>query len=1449
MSKPPTRIKNHTSKLAERQRELLDILPSATLVTRYDGTIIFANQRVKNEYGAEVGQNIQIFYQHVQDRENFLHTLQEKGYIDNFEMPARKADGTLVWILLSARQFDFDGERTILSSLVDITGRKQAEEALRTSEEKFRTIFMVSSDGIYISKPEGKGKLVDVNEAFAVMTGYTREEIIGQSALELGIFYDPADRERLLHEVEHYGICKEIELKIRKKNGEVIFGSLSGQLIYLDGEMVLMGVMRDISARKHAEDEIKMLKHSIDNHYDSAYWFGPDNRIVYINTAGCKSLGYRKEEVIGQSISLVDPLATPEAMVEFWERLRRDGYYYSMEIFHRRKDGSEFPVDSITTYVNYEGREYACGFTRDITERKRAEAELQRSRANLAALVESTDNLIWSVDINYRLITYNKALDQHFIQNYGTHAIIGALPEAFLPPDRATRWPDLYERAINEGPYRLEYGLPGGRTLELSFNPIIQQEKTVGVSVFGKDITERKKAEEATRISEARLRRAELASKSGNWELHLDTRTMIASEGAAKLYGLAQERFEYEYAKQIPLPEYRPLLDAALKNLIEKNEPYDVEFKIKTADTGEIKDIHSIARFDKERKILFGIIQDITERKRAEISLRESETRYRALFEQSPDGVVILNPENIRPIEFNDQVCRQLGYTREEFSKLSLADIEADETLEDTLYHVRNIMHQGRDDFEAHHRTKQGEIRNILVTAHLIYAGNTPLFHCLWRDITDRKKAEEALLESEERFHAMFQGHGAMMLLVEPTSGQILEANIAAQNFYGYPIHSLQQMRIDEINVLPPSEVAEQRKLALHKHLNYFVFPHRLANGQIRSVEVHSTPIKIGGKSILFSIIHDVTERVSAEENLARQAERMQILHLMERAITSKLELKHILDLLASEVVKQIHVDACSILLLNPQTNKLEFTARKGFHTKALKFTRLALGVGLAGRAAKERKIIQIANLSQVIETGPSLIKAVEGEKFVSYFGIPLIAKDQVLGVMEIFHRTELKPTPDWIKFLDTLADQAAISIDNARLLETTQQSLKEANALYRINKDLIAAADADFLMKNVVDLLQENFRYHYVQIFVADPKTGNFMLRAGSGEIGQKLQAEGFFLTPGEGIVGFTAETGKAFFTNDVDQVISSVKMPYLGETKSELAVPIRVGERMLGLLDVHQVPPATLTERDMQLVSVVADQLAVAHQKAQMYAELQNALKQEQTTRDALIQAEKLTLSGRLLASVSHELNNPIQAIQNALFLLKSEEGISSQGKQDLEIVLSETERMANLLERLRATYQPTNQKEFRFVQVNDLITDTCALVATHLRHSGISHTFLADPNLPSIPALANQLRQVFLNLVMNAVDAMPKGGRLTLSTQLLPDANEVLIKIADTGTGIDENIFPNIFEAFVTNKERGTGLGLAISYEIILKHDGRIKAENNPDQGATVSIWLPISAGGEG
>ncbi len=505
---------------------------------------------------------------------------------------------------------------------------------------------------------------------------------------------------------------------------------------------------------------------------------------------------------------------------------------------------------------------------------------------------------------------------------------------------------------------------------------------------------------------------------------------------------------------------------------------------------------------------------------------------------------------------------------------------------------------------------------------------------------------------------------------------------------------------------------------------------------------------------------------------------------------------------------------------------------------------KMRIGEGIAGLAISTGETIYVHDTM----TDPRFLSPGKPAKFRSLIVAPIQSRDRLVGTISIQSDRPNAFALDETRLITTLGLQAAVAIENSTLLETTRRDLQEINALYHITQQLVASLDPDQLMKDVVDLLAESFGYLYVQIFTVDPDSGDLVLRQGSGQIGARLKEQGHRLPIGSGIIGHTAEIGEPFFTNNVDDVVFFLRNPLMPETQSELSVPIKIEGQVVGVLDIQQAPPARLTARDMQLMTTVADQLAVALQKANLYTNLQNALRQEQATRLQLIHSERLAVVGRLLASVSHELSNPMQAIQNALYLLKEERGISPQGRQDLEIVLSEAERMAVMLERLRAAYRPGRETNFQPVQVNDIIETVHALTATLLRHSAISFEFHPDPALPEIPALADQLRQVFLNLFVNAVDAMKTGGRLTVATRLLSEHREILVEISDTGPGIPEDILPRIFEPFVTGKEKGSGLGLFVSHEIVMRHQGRIQAENNPNGGAVFRVWLPLERGGE-
>ncbi len=532
------------------------------------------------------------------------------------------------------------------------------------------------------------------------------------------------------------------------------------------------------------------------------------------------------------------------------------------------------------------------------------------------------------------------------------------------------------------------------------------------------------------------------------------------------------------------------------------------------------------------------------------------------------------------------------------------------------------------------------------------------------------------------------------------------------------------------------------------------------------------------------------------------------------------------------------------IHLLDSDNVSLIPQATSGFHTdeKTIPKLKMQVGDGVAGQVLRDGVTANIAD----VNTDPRFLQADIKPEYQSLLVAPVQTAGRPLGTISMESEKSHAFSVHEAELLKALGNQAAIAIENTRLFESTQQSLKEVNALYQISQGLAVSLDTDQLIQDVLSMLQQNFGYYYVQIYLLDPTSGDLVFKRGSDEVGTKFFEQGFDLPRGRGIIGYVAETATPFVTNNVNDVVFFDRNPLLPNTQSELAVPIKVEGKVVGVLDIQHEPPQRLSDEDLQLMIAVADHLAVALQKANLYANLQKSLQQEKSTRAQLLQVERLALIGQLLASISHELNNPLQTIQNALFLLKDELKYSGDGLQVLSIISSEADRMVNLLDQLRSTYRPVHTEEFKPVQVNDIIQDVHKLISTHLRHKNIKFVYELDPKLLLIHGISDHIKQVALNLFMNSVEAMPTGGTLFVETCNSPTRREIQFSVRDTGVGIEPDLIPRIFDPFVTSKAAGTGLGLTITHEIIQQHHGRIIAGNNPGGGAKFTISFPVWKG---
>jgi len=275
-------------------------------------------------------------------------------------------------------------------------------------------------------------------------------------------------------------------------------------------------------------------------------------------------------------------------------------------------------------------------------------------------------------------------------------------------------------------------------------------------------------------------------------------------------------------------------------------------------------------------------------------------------------------------------------------------------------------------------------------------------------------------------------------------------------------------------------------------------------------------------------------------------------------------------------------------------------------------------------------------------------------------------------------------------------------------------------------------------------------------------------------------------------------------------------------------------VGEARATLEGLANLAAAAIAEEhSARQAATLAGQLA--HLEEQ-----QRALNARLTSAESgMLQAARLAAVGQLAASIAHEINNPLYAARNCLYLLSEDLPPDLKESEYLTIARDQLSRIAGIIERMRDFYRPS-RGDLAPTDINQLLEGTLALAGLNTRHAAIEVIFAPFADLPPVLGNADQLRQVFLNLILNAIDAMPQGGTLTVRTIAGPSV--VVAEIEDSGIGIPDDIRPRLFEPFFTNKPNGTGLGLSISAHIVTQHGGQIEVDSMAGQGSTFRIVLP-------
>jgi two-component system, cell cycle sensor histidine kinase and response regulator CckA len=788
-----------------------------------------------------------------------------------------RRDGSKVDAEFNNKRVSIAGVLYMHTTARDITERKEAEKALRNSEERFRSMYENSSLGLYRTAPDGK--IILANPALVKKLGYSSFEDLAARNLQREGFEPSYERKQFIDRIELHGEVNGLESAWTCNDGSVIYVRESarairdpqGNTLYYDG------TVEDITERKQAEIALRASESQFRELWGATVegiTIQENGIVVEVNDAMCRMFGYTREQVIGKSLLEFAPVEMHAALLEYMA----SGVEARFETPALRSNGARLVLEVFSKPILYQGKNLRMAAVRDITERKQIEDALRNSEERYQRITAAITDYIYTVRVENGKATKTT-------HGPGCVTVTGYEQDDFkndpflwfnmvLPEDRLRVEDQARLILTGENPSPLEHRIVHKNgSLRWVRNTFVLHRDDEGAIVaydgLVQDITDRKQAERALQESEFKYRQL-VEGFPDAIAIYVDGKIVFANSASVVLVrASSMEELIGKPVLDLVHPGYRQMIVERMKEVLSTKQTLPLlEEKFIRLDGSEVDvEVKALPVTFGNRPAVQLIVRDISERKQTEEALHESQLRYRAAVEQSNEGITIADLDG-RYIMVNPAFCRMTGYSETELLSIRVIQLMPKRSSLKLFTRVADQHASGQREVEL--MRKDGSTFIALITGSALEVGGRHYVQGLVQDITERKRAEEALRESEERFHSMFEMHDAAMLLIEPISGEINDANPAAERFYGYSVNELRGMCIQDINMMSSGEVAAERSRASESEKNSFVFAHRLANGTVRSVEVHSSPIILDGKRRLFSIIHDITERREAEKQLRK---------------------------------------------------------------------------------------------------------------------------------------------------------------------------------------------------------------------------------------------------------------------------------------------------------------------------------------------------------------------------------------------------------------------------------------------------------------------------------------------------------------------------------------------------------------------------------------------------
>jgi PAS domain S-box-containing protein len=1302
------------------------------------------------------------------------------------------------WLLRGYPVFDAQGHIIGLIEFgKNVTEEKRQEKALRASEAKFRALVDQAAEVLFLHDLEGN--IRDVNQAAVRQTGHSREELLAMTVFDIDPdAMDRGDAVRFWQRLKETQSSVTIEGRHRRKDGSIYPVEITIACVQLENGPHMLGLARDVTERKKAEDQLRMFRTIADKASYGAAITNMDGDIIYVNDSFARMHGRETAELTGRNLSIFHNDEQMPGVRDLLDKLLGRGSFGSEEIWHARRDGSVFPTLMNGTLIRDDAGMplYMSATAVDISERKDTIAELEKRNAFIQAIIDNLPIGLAVNEIGKGMATY---MNRKFEEIYG------------WPREELVSVPNFFEKVYPDPEYR-------HRMIEM----------------ISEDIA------------------------SGDPErMSWDNIVATGQDGSTKIID----------AKNVALPE---------------------------------------------QNLMISLVQDMTESRRAEQAVRESEERFSKAFQLAPAPMVISEIDTGEYIDVNEEWVRMLGYSREENIGRTSKEmgIWAENSMRDNA--VAKLKANGSFKGEpVRFVTKSGGVRHVLWSADIITLNGRRVMLSLIYDHTDRIQAEEALRKTTDMLDAIrvaqssFIEHGdpratfdaLLDTLVRMTGSEFGFLDEVLQN----PDGSLYKLNLTMSNIAWSPETREFYEKSLKERLEFRNLqnlagwpaldgkpliandaPHHPRSGglpaghpAIRSFM--GLPLYFGDR--LVGVAGVANRPGGYDEQIAKFLNPFlsacaSIIHAM-RMQTKEHETA---DALRDALMRQeaaVVGGGVGLWDWNLETNEVyystEWKKQIGYEDHEI------------GNSFEEwEKRVHPDDLEPTIRKIQSLVNGTATRYQVEFrFRHKDGSWRWILAQATILRDGEGRP-------LRTLGSHVDIT-ERKRV----EEALRESEGRVRAKLEAVLSPESDIgelALADIIDvpgiqaLMNDFFAITHMPVAFID-LDGKVLIGTGWQDICVKFHR-------------VNPESLRSCI--ECDTVLSrgvpagEYKMYKCKSGLVDVVTPIMVGGRHMGNLFTGQflwedepmdreafraqahrfgydetaylqaldrVPRFSRdqVERVMSFYMKLADMIALLSYSgvklARMLTERKRAEEARETLQAQLVQAQKMESVGRLAGGVAHDFNNMLNVILGHTEMVLEDTPPGTELRADLEEIQKAAKRSADLTRQLlafarRQTIAP------KLLDLNEVIEGMLKMLR---RLIGEDIDLLWKPALEVWPVLMDptQIDQILANLVVNARDAIDGVGKITIETGTVrfdeaycenhpghSPGEYVLLAVSDDGCGMDKETLNSIFEPFFTTKPlgQGTGLGLATIYGIVKQNEGFVNVYSEPDKGTTFRIYIP-------